>query len=619
MTLLNLRSRSAHAVAFATLLALPLSAQMQSPRYQSPGFEQQPQVPAAPKLPETPAITPDGKVVEDVIARVNDQIISRSDLERAQANLQQELAQTHPADAEDRQKNLLRDLIDQQLLLSKGKDLGINADAEVLRRLDDIRKQNHMASMEDLEKAARAQGVSFEDFKASIRNNIITSTVVRDEVGRRLQMTQAEERKYYEAHKDQFDQPEQVRLSEILIPVAADADPAAVEAARKKADEVVAKLQGGAKFADVAKQMSGGPTAAQGGDLGYFKHGALAAVLEQKTFALKPGEYTEPTRTRQGFVILQTTEHQAAGAPPLEQIEQQVQEAMYTEQMAPALRAYLTKLREEAYVDIKPGFVDTGASPNQTKPVFSAYAPPAPKKKPQEVKQRFDRHGSKANTAAPQMATVELDKKGHPKKIKREKIRYGQAPRLALPAGAEDTTVAAEAAPGTAIAPVEENNTLSAAENPLAPVAPPQKKTRFSHKAEEVKVQKERAEQRKVLDKAAATPAPASKPEVTTQKVQSAPLGLNGDTATKKKKKRAKGEAKERLQDKEPQKKAPLVQNPMPDKKTGLPPADTRNKPTADQTTLAPANQPAPGSPTPAPAQPGEPARTSGTPLPAQK
>lgn len=591
MTLLNLRFRSfdlrfrpVHAVAFATLLAVPLGAQLQSPRYQSPGFEQQ-QKPAVPQLPETPAITPNGRVVEDVVARVNDQIISRSDLERSQAQLAQEIAQTHPADGEDRMKNLLRDLIDQQLLLSKGKDLGINPDAEVLRRLDDIRKQNHMNSMEDLEKAARAQGVSFEDFKASVRNNIITSSVVRDEVGRHLQMTQADERKYYDEHKEQFNQPEQVRLSEILIPVAADADAAAIDAAHKKADEVIAKLRSGAKFADVAKEMSGGPTASQGGDLGYFKHGALAAVLEKKTFALKAGEYTEPTRTRQGFVILQTTEHQQAGAPPLEQIEQQVQEAMYGEQMGPALRAYLTKLREEAYVDIKPGFVDTGASPNQTKPVFSAYAPPAPKKKTQEVKQRFDRHGAKPGEATVQNATVELDKKGRPKKIKREKIRYGQAPRLALPAGTGETAVAAEAAPGTAIAPVDNSNVLSAAEDPLAPAAAPHKKTRYAQRAEEVKVEKQQAVQRKALDKAAATPIAASKPEVDSRKVQSSPLGLNGDTATKKKKKRAKGETKERMQEKEPTKKAPLVQNPMPDKKTGLPPQDTRNTTQGGSTT----------------------------------
>ena len=100
----------------------------------------------------------------------------------------------------------------------------MNADAEVIRRLDDIRKQNKMASLDDLEKAARAQGVSFEDFKAQIRNQILQQQVVRDEVGRRLQMTQAEEQKFYDEHKSEFEQPEQVRLSEILVPLAGDCD-----------------------------------------------------------------------------------------------------------------------------------------------------------------------------------------------------------------------------------------------------------------------------------------------------------------------------------------------------------------------------------------------------------
>ena len=101
--------------------------------------------------------------------RVNDQIISRSDVERAEAAA----AAGEPADGRkrrrrprSRQKNLLRDMIDKQLLLSRGKELGINADAEVIRRLDEIRKQNNLDTMEDLEKAARQQGVSFEDFKA---------------------------------------------------------------------------------------------------------------------------------------------------------------------------------------------------------------------------------------------------------------------------------------------------------------------------------------------------------------------------------------------------------------------------------------------------------------------
>ena len=191
----------------------------------------------------------------------------------------------------------------------------------------------------------------------------------------------------------------------------------------------------GDKFEDLAKLVSGGQTAAQGGDLGLFKRGALAKVLEDQTFVLQAGQSTAPIRTRQGFVILKVTEHQMAGVPPLKDVEPQVQEAMYTEQMQPALRAYLTKLREEAYIDIKSGFVDTGSSNKQTKPVFSAYAAPVSKKQKRAAKKRFDRNGhayenasttTGAATAKP--AVIKLDKNGKPKKVKREKIRFGQAP-----------------------------------------------------------------------------------------------------------------------------------------------------------------------------------------------
>src|ERR1700727_3536730 len=239
------------------LLALPGVVQAQAPRYQSPIA-----VPATPEqqlsLPTPTPITPNGSVVEDVIARVNDRIINRSDLERSEQQLAAENQQNNasPAEAAERQKNLLRDMIDQQLLLSRAKELGMSADAEVIRRLDEIRKQNHMDTMEDLEKAARQQGVSFEDFKANIANGIITQQVVRDEVGRHLQLTQAQEQAFYEAHKQEFAQPEQVRLSEILVPLPADANEAAVAQGQAKANDIAEKLKGGAKFNELAEAYS---------------------------------------------------------------------------------------------------------------------------------------------------------------------------------------------------------------------------------------------------------------------------------------------------------------------------------------------------------------------------
>ena len=148
---------------------------------------------------------------------------------------------------------------------------------------------------------------------------------------------------------------------------------------------MLAQIKGGAKFEEVARKSSDGPTAAQGGDLGYFKRGMLAHELEDKTFAMKANEMTDVIRTRQGFIILKVTEHTQAGMLALKDIEPQIQENLYLHKIQPALRAYLTKLREEAYVDIKPGFVDTGASPNQTKPIYTAASDTGPAKKAKKI------------------------------------------------------------------------------------------------------------------------------------------------------------------------------------------------------------------------------------------
>ncbi len=681
-------ARGAVVGSIGTVAAAGVAWGQAAPRYQSP-FGAQPAQPQA--LPTPPAITPNGTVVEDVVARVNDQIINRSDVERSEQQLQQELQQGNlpAAEREQREKDMLRDMIDQQLLLSKGKELGLNADAEVIRRLDEIRKQNHLDTMEDLEKAARQQGVSFEDFKANIRNGVITQQVVRDEVGRRLQMTQGQEQTFYDAHKQEFAQPEQVRLSEILVPVAADAEAGALAQAQAKADDIAAKVKAGGKFDDLAKQYSGGPTAAQGGDLGAFKRGALAKTLEDQTFDLKPGESTPPIRTRQGFVILKVTEHQQPGVPTLKEVEPQVQEAMYMQQMQPALRAYLTRLREEAYIDIKPGFVDTGASSKQTKPVFSAYAAPAPKKKRVLQKARFDRgarslgalnsgkatgassSGASSTTpggapvlpaegaaggadtaanAAPTAATSasapgqsgaasisdlgatsgktrasSRNVAGVPKhrKIKREKVRFGQAPRNSLPAGALETATGSDVgegatsaavtpggvmaegsapntAPGSVIAPVGSTTEISASSDPdpLAPKTVSAGKTRFSSREREFKAEKVATKQAKVREKIAATPAGPDVQEAATQKTQASPLGLNGDTASKKKKAKVKGAPKERLQDKKVDAAPDNPIAPTVNPTLGTSPAGTTpTAPSADTTTLPPSNAPAPGAP----------------------
>jgi peptidyl-prolyl cis-trans isomerase SurA len=320
-------------------------------------------------------------VVEEIIARVNNQIITRTEFQRSKEQLKQEAQQQDGGNADKvvaaREKDVLRDLIDQQLLLEKGKDLGITADTELVKRLDEMRKQMNLDSMDDLEKAAQSQGVSFEDFKQNLRNQIITQQVIGKEVGQKLNITKEEEQQFYDQHKQELEQPEQIRLSEILVTTdkkqgSPDDEAQRVAQAQAKANDLLDQLHKGASFEDVAKKNSDGPTASQGGDLGYFKRGTLAKELEDTTFAMKPGDVSDAIRTKQGFVILKVSEHQQAGIPALADVEPRVQDALYMQKLQPALRAYLQKLREDAFIDIKSGYVDTGASPNQTKPVETA-------------------------------------------------------------------------------------------------------------------------------------------------------------------------------------------------------------------------------------------------------
>ena len=203
--------------------------------------------------------------VEQIIARVNDQVITNSDVTRAQTQLDQEARQNNWTleQVKEGQTTLLRDLIDQQLLISKGKQLGITGDTELIKRLDEIRKENHLDSLDDLQKAVEQQQISYEDFKANIRNSIITQQVVRDEVGSKMQMSEADMRAYYNDHKADFTHEESVHLNEILIPTSENSTSDELAKADAEAKDLEAKLKAGASFTDLAKKYSKGPTAAQ--------------------------------------------------------------------------------------------------------------------------------------------------------------------------------------------------------------------------------------------------------------------------------------------------------------------------------------------------------------------
>jgi peptidyl-prolyl cis-trans isomerase SurA len=319
-------------------------------------------------LPHPAAAQERSRIIEEVIARVNNDVITRGDLERARAQVQDEVRQEcnkcDPQELQkrlaDSEKDLLRDLIDTSLLVQRAKDLGINVETDLVKRLDEIRLQNKAASLEELEKRVTDSGIDYEDFKDNIRNQLYQQEVIRREVGGKIIIDNAEVQKYYDEHKSEFVLPEQVVVREIFVSTEkkTDGDMAAL---RKKADDLLTRVKGGEDFGELAKRYSDGQTAKDGGDLGEYQRGQLAAAIETAVFKLAKGGVTDVLRTQTGFEILQVREHYAAGLQPEDKVENQITGLLYDEKIRPALRDYLATLREDSYVDVRTGYTDSAA------------------------------------------------------------------------------------------------------------------------------------------------------------------------------------------------------------------------------------------------------------------
>ena len=327
-------------------------------------------------------------LVEEIVARVNNQIITLSDYQKAAQGLQEEVRQDCQnctqdqiqAEIKDRQKNLLRDMIDQQLLIERAKDMSIDVETDLVKRLDEVRKENNLATMEDLEKAVEKQGIVWEDYKQQMKNGLLTQKVIQQEVGGRMDIGPDEVKKYYEAHKQDFNRPEQVDLSEILLSTDGKT-PEEAAAVKTKADDLHKRIVNGDDFAEMARRHSDGSTAQDGGELGEFERNQLAPQLADAVFKLEKNGVTDVIQTKSGFEILKVNEHYQAGLQPLDKVSDQITNILYKQKMDPAMRDYLAQLREESYVTVKPGFVDTAAVPGATVIQEVAPTPDAAEKK----------------------------------------------------------------------------------------------------------------------------------------------------------------------------------------------------------------------------------------------
>jgi peptidyl-prolyl cis-trans isomerase SurA len=324
-----------------------------------------------PKAPKK-YVEGEGKVVEEIIARVNNEIITRSELDKARTvaaeDAQQDCSGRCSSEQlqvaiEDRQKYALRDLIDQSLLSQRGKDMGISVKPEVVKQLDELRVKNNLKDLDDLEKAVTSQGVNWDDFKNNIENRLLTQEVIRREVGSHITIGHEDAMKYYEEHKKEFVRQEQVALRAIEIKTEGKKE-SEIPELKAKAQKLHDRVKDGEDFGELAKRFSDGSTAQQGGFLGIYKRGELSKELEDMVFKMKRNEMTDVIETKQGFLILQVLEHYQEGEQPFNKVENEIMDHLYNERMEPALREYLKTLREQSYVVVKPGYQDMAGGGN---------------------------------------------------------------------------------------------------------------------------------------------------------------------------------------------------------------------------------------------------------------
>jgi peptidyl-prolyl cis-trans isomerase SurA len=317
------------------------------------------------------------RTVDEIIAWVNNDIILKSEYELRKAAIRNDLSEAPPrgrglqgAQLEqamnDAQKLLLRDLIDETLLLQQAKDMGLNADLEVVKTMEQLRQERKLASLDDLEKAIVAQGYSVDEFKQNIKTRYLTSQVLQREVYGRVIVTTDEMKKYYEANVKNFDRPAGIRVREISA-YTENRGPAEIESQRKKIEEALAAVKKGENFAEVASKFSESQTAQEGGDLGFFVKGELAQPLEEIASKLNKGQVSDVITLKGAFMILKVEDKHDGGILPFELAQKEVQDTLWQQGIQPKIREFLTKLRADGFIKLADGYTDLGQPGRTTK------------------------------------------------------------------------------------------------------------------------------------------------------------------------------------------------------------------------------------------------------------
>jgi len=279
-------------------------------------------------------------VVDRVVAVVNDDIITMSDLQRE--------LQRH-TDITD-QRLVLEGMIDRKLQMIAAKRNGIDVtERELTDGIGDIMKRNNMTTGQ-FELALEKEGLTLEQYRVELREQMTLSRLFNKYVRTGLAVDDAEARAFYDKNAKQYSLPEEVKVRHLVVAVPEKASPARVKAAQEKAAALMERLRTGEDFIRLIREHSGSPTAKQDGDLGFLQRGQAIPELEEAAKDLKPGEYAGPVRCDDGFHIIRVEDIRTP-VRPFEKVKEEITRTLFEQKMENTYRSFLQTLRSGSHIE----------------------------------------------------------------------------------------------------------------------------------------------------------------------------------------------------------------------------------------------------------------------------
>jgi peptidyl-prolyl cis-trans isomerase SurA len=298
------------------------------------------------------------ELVSGIAAIVNDEIITYLELDREYAMILKEEGKrgaVSPAAAVILKREVLNSLVDRKLVTQKIKELNIAISEEEIRQsIEEIKRQNKL-SQEALTSALLAQGITFDQYKAQMKEQLERLRLMSQEVKSKIQVSERETREYYEKNMSLYSEEPVYRARHIFLKVDKKASNEEIKKIMAKAADVTVTAKSESDFAALARKYSDDPGAAtDGGDLGTFKKGDMLPEIESAVINMKPGEVSELVTTQAGFHIIKLEEKSAVKIKPFEEVKASIDDLLYKKKSEERFKQWAEELRKGAAVDIKP-------------------------------------------------------------------------------------------------------------------------------------------------------------------------------------------------------------------------------------------------------------------------